>query len=582
MLFGISLVGIMIACEAKIKVSKTTQIIFENVLDSAGIDFDHYGNRHRWCEIGPQNHGIATNEKISLDLFTDPEAFAHRHLIRMNGSGAAWFDYDNDGDWDLYLVNGAGGEEVTNALYQNNGDGTFTPQKKEMGVLDAGEGMAVAVADYNNDGFTDLLVTNYGNVVLYENHEGKSFSNATARAFSKPFPDKWYGGVAWGDYNRDGWLDFYLCGYVNMLERPRDTDVRFPMDFDGFSNHLFRNNGDGTFTDVTKEAHVGDAYRKSMQALMADFNGDGWPDIFVANDTDPNSLFLNKKDGSFMEFSGPSGVSSTDGSMGIAYGDYDNDGLMDLFIANYVGEANILLKLIDNTSSNNGTVRNAIYKSDFNSPELLRKTWSKVGWGTGFFDFDNDWDLDLFIANGHLNAISGDNREDNMLFENTGQGRFSDVSDSSGITAMGKRINRAAIFADYNNDGKVDIYVVNNGEKTYDAKADRKGVLLKNQSTGKNHWLKVRLRGVESNRDAYGAVVRLVAGKKSQVRELVSGAGYFSSNAKELYFGLGAQEKIDSLQITWPLGKRQSFQSISANQTILLLEGESAIVYALK
>jgi len=576
-LAGVLSLLILIGCDSTVKPSEAVRMLFENVLDSAGIDFDHYGNRHRWCEIGPQNLGLATNEQISMDLFDDPEEFAHRHLIRMNGSGAAWFDYDNDGDWDLYLVNGAGGKEVTNALYSNDGDGTFTPRERAMGVLDEGEGMAVAVADFNNDGYTDLLVTNYGGIELFQNEGGKKFTNITARAFDGAIPEKWYGGAAWGDYNRDGLLDFYLCGYVNMQDRPRDTDVRFPMDFNGLPNHLFKNNGDGTFTDVTMAAGVGDAHRKSMQVLMADFNADGWPDILVTNDTDPNSLFLNQQDETFLQFSGPSGVSSTDGSMGIAYGDYNGDGMQDFYISNYTGEAGILLKQIDNQSSNDGHTRNALYKSDFDSPDIMRKTWPKVGWGTGFFDFDNDQDLDLFIANGHLNAVSGDNRDDNMLFENNGQGRFSDVSDTSGITKPGKRINRAAIFADYDNDGRVDVYVVNNGEKTYDASADRKGTLLRNISQGKNNWqnnwFKIRLQGSESNRDAYGTRVRLVAGGKSQVRELVSGAGYFSSNARELYYGLGRYEKVDSLYVIWPLGKQQVFTGLDANQTVLLVEG---------
>lgn len=549
-------------------------ISFVNVLAESGIDFLHYGERHRWCEIGPQVQGIATNEEIMASLFDNPVEFAQRHLIRMNGSGAAWFDYDNDGDWDLYLVNGAGGVNVTNALYQNNGDGTFTVQRAISGVLDTGEGMAVSTADYNNDGFTDLFVTNFGGFVLYKNNGDSTFSDVTEKAFGGAVQEWWYGGSAWGDYDKDGFLDLYVCGYVDLLKRPVNTDLRFPMDFRGFPNTLYHNNGDGTFVAVTKTAHVGDAYRKSMQALFADFNEDGWPDIFVANDTDPNSLYLNRGDGTFKEFSGPSGTSSTDGSMGIAYGDYNSDGKMDLFISNYTGEADILLSLVDNESSNDGRVRNAIYSRDFNSLILLKRTWDKVGWGTGFFDFDNDGDLDLFIANGHLNAVSGDNRDENLLFENDGDGIFSDCSEPSGIQAVGKRIYRSAIFADYNDDGKVDIYVVNNGEKSYDAGEDRAGVLLKNQSTNGNHWLKVRLQGVKSNRDGYGTKVKLTTDGKTQVRELVSGAGYFSANAKELYFGLGEASKVNRLEVKWPGGLVQTFDDISANQTLHIIEGK--------
>ncbi len=548
-------------------------IFFENVLEKAGIDFQHYGERHRWCEIGPEVRGIATNEQIEIDLFDDPFEFAERHLIRMNGSGAAWLDYDNDGDWDLYLVNGAGGQNITNALYQNNGDGTFTAQKIATGILDTGEGMAVSTADYNNDGFTDLFVTNFGGAVLYKNKGDGTFSDVTQTAFGKKIHDWWYGGSAWGDFDNDGFLDLYVCGYVDLSKRPQNTDLRFPMDFEGFPNTLFHNNGDDTFTDITHQAHVGDAYRKSMQALVADFNEDDRPDILVANDTDPNSLFLNRGDGKFKEFSGPSGVSSTDGSMGIAYGDYNNDGKMDLYISNYTGEADILLKMVDNQSSNDGKLRNVIYNSDFNSQMLLTRTWDKVGWGTGFFDFDNDGDLDLFTANGHLNAVSGDNRDDNLLFENDGSGIFSDYSAASGILASGKRIHRSAIFADFDDDGKVDIYIVNNGEKSYNADEDRTGILLKNRSKNNHNWLKIRLQGVKSNRDAYGTKVRLTADKKEQIRELVSGAGYFSANAREIYFGLGKSSEIDQLKITWPGGIVQTFENIECNHTILLVDG---------
>ncbi|MCH7513543.1 MAG: CRTAC1 family protein [Bacteroidetes bacterium] len=551
--------------------ASSTTIRFTDVLDKAGIDFEHYGERHRWCEIGPEVQGIATNEEILMSLFDDPFEFAERHLIRMNGSGAAWFDYDNDNDWDLYLVNGAGGPNVTNALYENNGDGTFTVQLALSGVLDTGEGMGVSAADYNNDGYPDLFITNFGNFVLYKNNGDRTFTDVTQSAFEN-VPDRWYGGSAWGDFDKDGLLDLYVCGYVDLSKRPENTDLRFPMDFEGFPNRLYRNNGDGSFTDVTKQANVGDAFRKSMQVLIADFNDDSWPDILVANDTDPNSLYLNRGDWTFKEFSGPSGISSTDGSMGIAYGDYNNDGKNDIFISNYTGEADLLLKLVDNQSSNDGILKNVIYNGDFSSPVLMQRTWGKVGWGTGFFDFDNDSDLDLFIANGHLNAVSGDNRDENLLFENDGTGGFTDISLSSGINNAGKRIHRSAIFADYDNDGLVDIYVVNNGEKSYDSEEDRKGILLKNNSKNTNSWINIRLQGVKSNRDGFGTKVRIVTGNIVQVSELVSGAGYFSTNAKELHFGLGQANKIDLIEVKWPSGIVQTYKNIDPNQSILFIE----------
>ncbi|MEE2912812.1 MAG: CRTAC1 family protein [Planctomycetota bacterium] len=547
-------------------------IAFTDVREAAGVDFEHYGERHRWCEIGPQVQGIATNEEIPEGLFLDPYEFAHRHLVRMNGSGAAWIDVENDGDYDLYLVNGSGGPETTNALYLNMGDGTFMPTTKSCGVLDDGEGMAVSVADYDNDGFSDLMVMNFGDFILFHNNGDGTFSNVTATAFPDGVDEIWYGGSSWGDFDGDGNLDVYVAGYVDLSQNRGSKDLRFPMDFAGFKNRLFHNNGDGTFTDIAESAGVADGFRKSMQILVADFNNDNRPDILVANDTDPNGLYLNRGDGTFKEFSGPSGLSSTDGSMGIAWGDYNNDQMMDLYISNYTGEADLLLTMIDNTSSNDGKIKNAIFMADFQSPIVQQATWSLVGWGTGFIDFDNDSDLDLFVAGGHLNGVSGDNRDFNVLFENKGNGTFVNSSEDSGILKPGKRIHRATIFGDYDNDGRVDFYVVNNGEESYDDESDRHGVLFRNDSATESHWLKVRLQGTTSNRDAFGTKLKLVSGENIQIREHVSGEGYFSSNAQEIHFGLGNATTIDSLTITWPTGEKQTISSISVDQTLELVE----------
>ena len=555
---------------------KPCNIRLTDVREEAGVDFEHYGERHRWCEIGPQVQGIATNEEIPSGLFDDPFEFANRHLIRMNGSGAAWIDVENDGDYDLYLVNGSGGPETTNALYLNQGDGTFLPTIKSCGVLDDGEGMAVSVADYDNDGFSDMMVMNFGDFVLFHNNGDGTFSDVTEESFPGGQDVIWYGGSSWGDFDGDGFLDVYVAGYVDLSQNNGNEGLRFPMDFRGFPNYLFHNNGDGTFTDIAKEAGVQDGFRKTMQILIADFNDDNRPDILVGNDTDPNGLYLNRGDGTFKEFSGPSGLSSTDGSMGITWGDYNNDQMMDLYISNYTGEADLLMTMVDNTSSNDGNTKNAIFMADFNSPIIQKKTWPLVGWGTGFIDLDNDTDLDLFVAGGHLNSVSGENRDFNVLFENNGDGTFKDSSEMSGVLRSGKRIHRATIFGDYDNDGKVDFYVVNNGEESYDEDSDRYGVLFHNDSLSNGHWLKVKLQGTTSNRDAFGTKLKLIADGKTQIREHVSGEGYFSSNAQEVHFGLANSEKIDSLTITWPSGVSQTLTDILADQTIELIEPEIA------
>ena len=559
----------------------------------SGIDFIHYAPRPRWCEIGPSVVGAATNEGLSLVFDEEREfwksnnrlltmdEFANVHLIKMNGSGGAWLDFDIDGDWDLYLVNCQGEDNITNSLYENLGNGKFI-KVNNSGTEDDGEGMAVSIADYNNDGYPDIFITNYGNFKLLRNNGNKTFSNISETAFPEGIKDWWYGGSTWGDYDLDGDLDLYVSGYVDFSRRPQYTSLRFPMDFGGLPNTLYRNNGGETFTDVTPSISVlTDASRKSMQAIFHDFNEDGFPDLFVANDTDANGFYLNRGDGTFKIFSGPSGLSTTDGSMGVAIGDMNKDGLTDLVYTNYAAEVNTLAYLIDNISANDGKLRNAVFTHSFDSPMVHKLSWPKISWGPGLFDFDNDGDLDLFFANGHLNSVSGDNRQSNLLFENDGKGYFADITSNSGVLSTGKRIHRGALFADYDDDGKVDIYVTVNGQQVEDGKGNNvfdanqgKGILFHNETSTKNNWLKIRLEGKVSNRDGFGALVSVFINNDEYKQSLISGQGYFSSNAKELYFGLKDANKVDRIDVSWPSGIKQTFQDIPTKQTIYILEGE--------
>ena len=572
----------------------TSKISLQDRSSAAGIDFVHYAPRPRWCEIGPTIVGSATNEEISLVFEQEKEywksngrlmtldEFANVHLIKMNGSGGAWFDYDQDGDWDLYLVNCQGDASIINALFENIGNGKFI-RVKNSGAEDDGEGMAVSTADYNNDGYPDLLITNYGDFKLFRNNGDKTFSDVTLNSFPEGIMDWWYGGSAWGDYDDDGYLDLYITGYVDFSRRPQYTSLRFPMDFGGLPNTLYKNNGDGTFSDVTASTGVlDDASRKSMQVIFNDFNEDRLPDIFVTNDTDANGLYLNRGDGTFKAFSGPSGLSTTDGSMGVALGDFNKDGLTDLVYTNFAAEVNTLATLVDNKSSNDGKLRNAVFIHDFESPLLHKLTWPKVSWAPGLFDLDNDTDLDLFFANGHLNSVSGDNRQSNLLFENDGRGRFTDISEKSGVLATGNRIHRSAIFADYDDDGRVDIFVTVNGQQVEDGQGNNifdpnqgKGILFHNETKSDNNWLKVRLEGTKSNRDGFGATVSITAGPVKDEQALISGQGYFSANAKEIYFGLGSIDTIEKIDVFWPSGIDQTFENIPANQTVYIVEGET-------
>jgi hypothetical protein len=495
------------------------------------------------------------------------------------GSGGALFDYDNDGDLDLYLLNGVDLDHPEAgpgaALYANNGDGTFTEVTAQAGVANPGRyGMGCAVGDYDNDGDADLYVTNFGADRLYRNNGDGTFTDVTDLAG--------LGNPAWGssatflDYDQDGNLDLYVVNYLEyrLTEAYPPCVINgvrtycHPRHFSGAPDRLYRNNGDGTFTDVTQRAGIldpgGEYEGKGLGVVAADFDNDGDMDIYVANDDTPNYLFVNRGDGTFQEEGVLAGCAySVDGvaqaGMGVDAGDYNGDGWLDLFVTNLDYETNACYQ-----NNGDGTFSDVTYEASLGNESYLF-----VGFGTGFFDADNDGRLDLFVANGHVlrnvekmtDTLTYPQR--NQLFWNAGDGTFREVSSDTSDFLRRLRVSRGAIFGDYDNDGDLDVVVTNSGQAAE---------LWRNDSITGNHWLRVRVVGTKSNRDGYGARLTLTAGGVSQIREVRAGASYLSSNDPRVLFGLGDHETAERLVVQWPSGTVQTLEGIRANQEITVME----------
>ncbi len=497
-----------------------------------------------------------------------------KFYLETMGSGAAFLDYDNDGDLDLYIVNGAPlpGFEMdmppTNILYQNNGNGGFVEVTKQAGVGGIGYGMGCVAADYDNDGDTDLYVTNFGKNVLYQNNGDGTFRDATVHA-GVGNGEKWSSSCAFVDYNHDGNLDLYV---VNYLAYDLTTDQDWfdprgrriysnPQVYAGVPDTLYRNNGDGTFTDVTRQTGVYNKTGKGLGVTCGDYDNDGRIDIYVANDTTPNFLYRNSGDGRFVDIGPFAGAAYNEhgvaeGGMGVDFGDYNNDGSLDIFVTNFSNETNTLY---------HNTADGALV--DFtNIAGLGEVSFLKLAFGTKFFDANNDGALDLFIANGHLYPTESDALEyaqTDQLFLNTGKGDFVDVSEQSGEYFSVRMVGRGAAFGDYDNDGDTDIFVVN---------LNQEGVLLRNEGGNEHNWLTVKTVGVTSNRDGIGARVEVVTGSRSQMNEVRAGSSYLSGHDLRLIFGLGTETKAMTVKISWPSGVVQTLTDVEANQLLLITE----------
>ena len=504
-----------------------------------------------------------------------------KYFMETLGSGAAFFDYDADGDPDLYFVNSAplpgyDSQEIPqNCLYQNNGDGTFTDVTETAGVGDTGYGHGCAVGDYNNDGQLDLYVTNYGVNRLYRNNGDGTFTEVAESAGVAE--SRWSTSCAFADYDRDGYLDLYVVNYIvfDMDENPwcgfKEKGIRAycePDNFTAQSDTLYRNNGDGTFTDVTKTAGIYNTTGKGLGVVWGDYNNDGTPDIYVANDSTENLFYHNNGDGTFEEVGFMVGVAlSEDGvaenGMGTAFGDWNNDGWLDLTVTNYAQQTNTLYH---NDADGFFTDATATTKT-------AQLTYPYLGWATAFMDYDNDGYQDLFVANGHLHenlaelGQEGTYGQRNLLFRNNAaNGTFTEVSETLGPGMKLQDVSRGATFADYDLDGDLDIVVTNSNT------APR---LLRNDGGNEKNYLQIRLTATHGSTDAIGARVKLTTGKLTQTREVRSGDGYLSQQNLILHFGIGDYEQVDSIEVLWQSGTKQFIESIPANQMLSLEENRN-------
>jgi hypothetical protein len=524
-----------------------------------------------------------------------------RYLLEEFGCGVAFFDYDNDGWQDIFLVNATrlegdpNGPEPSNFLFHNNRDGTFTDVTKKAGLVRSGWGQGVCIGDYDNDGFDDLFVTYWGQNVLYHNNGDGTFTDVTAKAglLQTGARPRWNIGCCFVDYDRDGNLDLFISDYVNFdfqvspLPGANKLCTFYgvpvgcgPQGWAGGTNILYHNRGDGTFEDVSERSGVttprgpDDPVTVSdnwipvgsygMGTVAADFDNDGWPDIYVSCDEAPSLLYHNNHDGTFTEIGVAAGCAvsengSTQGGMGVAVADYDGDGWLDILKPNFSDET---VSLYHNNG--NGTFYDAVFRAG------LAGSTRSIGWGPGFVDFDNDGWRDIFISTGHVYPEIAARKlhityaEPKILYRNLGNGRFEDVSAQAGPGVTQPKVSRGCAFGDFDNDGDVDVVVNNMNEAPS---------LLRNDCKTMNNWLKVKCIGTKSNRSAIGARVRVVTGGHAQIEEVMSGSSYVSQNDFRLHFGLGQAARVDRLEVRWPSGLVERFSNLEVNQLVVVEEG---------
>ncbi len=520
-------------------------------------------------------------EQARLDFVLRNDASPRKYQVETMTGGVAVIDYDNDGWMDIYFVNGAklpdmkkSSPQFWNRLYRNNRDGTFSDVTEKAGVAGEGFSMGVAVADFDNDGDQDLFVAGVNHNILFRNDGKGRFDDVTTKA-GLSNTRLWSVAAAWLDYDNDGDLDLFVANYCKWSPEidPYCGAMKegwrtycFPDKYEGLPNQLFRNNGDWTFTDVSSPSGVGKHIGKGMGVAIADYDDDGFVDVFVANDTLPNFLFRNNGRGGFEEVGLAAGVAVNDSgrpvsSMGVDFRDYDNDGLPDLIVSALEGETYPLFKNLGK-----GFFGDATWPSG-----LGAETVKRSGWSLGLFDFNNDGFKDLFTVNAHVN----DNielynqqtyRQPNSVFVNTGGGAFLDASREAGAEFQIKRAHRGCAFADFDNDGRVDVVTTSLNEPVE---------LFRNESAGENHWLAIRLVGVKSNRDGIGAKIKIVtADDKSLFNHVTTSVGYASSSDVRAHFGLGRERTVKEIEIRWPSGALQRLKEVAVDRMLTVTEDQ--------
>lgn len=534
---------------------------------------------------------VDISHQTGIDKFHDVSGGPNKnYILESKGGGVAVLDCNNDGWLDIFLVSGATFEELENPraprphrnkLFRNNGDGTFTDVTEAAGLGAWGWGMGAAAADYDNDGCTDLYVTCYGKNVLYHNNCDGTFTDVTEKAGVAA--GGWSTGAAWGDYDRDGYLDLYVARYIDFhrAEVPAKGESAVcqykgvpvqcgPRGLKTTPHILYKNNGDGTFADVTRKALGPDPPQYyGFTPLWVDVDNDGWPDLYVTDDGTPNLLYRNRHDGTFEEVAAIAacaydGDGLEQSSMGADFGDYNHDGWMDLFVTNFSDDHSTLYENVGGGNFSDVTEQ----------AKLLSGGWNNVKWGTKFIDYDLDGWPDLFIANGHV-YIEADRwnmdtgyRQHLQVLRNQHDGTFKDLTSQLGTDLLRKALGRGIAVGDLFNQGGIDV-VVNNLDET--------PALLHCAPPSEGQWLLVRLEGTKSNRDGLGARIKLRAGGMEQVQEVHQSGGFLASNDPRARFGLGNSTLVDELEIDWPSGLVQKFRGIQSRQILRVKEGEDEL-----